>query len=153
MGTLSLQCVLLISTVGTNPIMDVPRDRCDLIEVNHFHDENGRRVFDQVIFYEWSPRDGRHQVQAWRLLKSQAQKPRYVFETGEYVATWHDGQTLREVRSFAARESWTQHDPELMEREFLPKEKRKELAKLGAGSGRRKPAQPTAVPTSEVAQN
>ena len=27
------------------------------------------------------------------------------------------------------RETWTQYDPELVEREFLPKERRKELRK------------------------
>lgn len=130
MGTISLQLVLLLAAVGSSPIEDIPCDRVDLIEVNHFHDDQGRLVFDQVIFYEWSPTQGRHQVQAWRLLKSAAQKPRADFQTGEFVATWQDGETLREVRASSARESWTQFDPELVEREFLAKEKRKDLAKI-----------------------
>jgi hypothetical protein len=149
MGTLSLPSILLLAAVGSSPIQDVPCDRVDLIEVNHFHDDQGRLVFDQVIFYEWCPRRGRHQVQAWRLLKTPAQKPRRDFATGEYVATWHDGETLREVRAPAARESWTQYDPELVEREYLPKEKRKDLVKLRPPV-RRTPAEPSSV-TTEVA--
>ena len=31
------------------------------------------------------------------------------------------------IESESMRESWTQYDPELAEREYLPKEKRKEL--------------------------
>jgi hypothetical protein len=30
------------------------------------------------------------------------------------------------------RETWTQYDPELLEREFLPKERRRELRNLAA---------------------
>ncbi len=130
MGTLSLQCVLLLAAVGSNPIETFPCDRVDLIEVNHFHDDQGRLVFDQLIFYEWSPQKGRHQVQAWRLLKNSNQKPRRDFASGEYVSTWLDGDTFREVRAPAARETWTQYDPELVEREHLAKEKRKDLAKV-----------------------
>ena len=153
MGTLSLQCVLLLSTVGTNPIEDVPRDRIDLIEVNHFHDDQGRLVFDQVIFYEWSPEKGRHQVQAWRLLKNSGQKPRRDYQTGEYVASWLDGEMLREVRGRTMRESWTQYDPELVEREHLAKEKRKELTKSRTTLPRKPKAEPVSTPTTEVAKN
>jgi len=153
MGTLSLQCVLLVATVGSNPIEDVPCDRVDLIEVNHFHDDQGRLVFDQVIFYEWSPGEGRHQVQAWRLLKNAAQKPRRDFKTGEYVATWHDGELLREVRAPAARESWTQYDPELVEREHFAKERRKDLARLRAPIAKRAKAADPSTTTTEVARN
>ena len=153
MGTLSLQCVLLLSTVGSNPIEDVPRDRIDLIEVNHFHDDQGRLVFDQVIFYEWSPEKGRHQVQAWRLLKSASQKPRRDYRTGDYVATWLDGETLGEVRAATMRETWTQYDPELVEREHLAKEKRKDLAKVRAPLPRRAKTADPSTPSTEVAKN
>jgi hypothetical protein len=151
MGTLSLPSILLLSAVGITPIEDVPCDRIDLIEVNHFHDDQGRLVFDQVIFYEWSQEKGRHQVQAWRLLKNASQKPRRDFQTGEYVATWLDGETLREVRAPTIRESWTQYDPELVEREHLPKEKRKDLTKVVTPAPRRpKGAEP--VGATEIAK-
>ena len=38
----------------------------DLIEVNHFYDENGKRVFDQLIFWDWKPAEAAHRVRAWR---------------------------------------------------------------------------------------
>ena len=108
---------------------DVTSDEVDLIEVNHFYDEHGRLVFDQVIFYDWSTSDGRYQVCAWRLLKTPAQVP-YRHWSGEgFVTTWHDGDVLRRVSGKSFRETWTQFDPELVERDFLPKDRRRELRK------------------------
>jgi len=40
---------------------------------------------------------------------------------------WQDGEQIRHLRSKSIRETWTQYDPELIEREYLPKERRKEL--------------------------
>ncbi len=53
-----------------NPVDDVARDRVDVIEINHFYDEQGRLVFDQTIFYDWSPDHSRYMVRAWRLVKN-----------------------------------------------------------------------------------
>jgi hypothetical protein len=143
---------LWAATIGTNPIDDVPRDRVDLIEINHFHDDHGRLVFSQVIYYEWSPEHGRHQVQAWRLLKSSQQRPTRDFASGDYVSAWIDGGVLREVRSSTMRETWTQYDPELVEREHLAKEKRRDLAKVRTPTVRRsKTAESTTA--SDVAKN
>jgi hypothetical protein len=111
------------------PTNDVAHDVVDLIEVNHFYDEHGRLVFDQVIFYDWCGSQCRYQVRAWRLLKTPAQVPQKNFHTGEYETVWHDGDVLRRVRAKSFRESWTQHDPELRERDYLPKDKRAELYK------------------------
>ena len=130
MGSLSLTSVLLLAAVVSNPPDANPHDELDLLEVNHYHDDQGRMVFDQLIFYEWSPEQGRHQVRAWRLLKSDTQRPRYDFPSRQYVVRWYDGEILREVRAAAYRETWTQHDPELAERQFLAKEKRKELSAI-----------------------
>lgn len=102
-------------------------ERCDVMELNHFYDEQGRLVFDQVVFYDWSPRDERHQVRAWRLFKSRDQVPRRDWSGGGYVAVWFDGELLRRVRAQSCCETWTQFDPELVEREKLPKERRLEL--------------------------
>jgi hypothetical protein len=40
---------------------------------------------------------------------------------------WQDGEQIRHIYSKSIRETWTQYDPELVEREYLPKERRKEL--------------------------
>ena len=114
------------------PREDVARESVDLIELNHFYDEHGRLVFDQVIFYDWSSADARYNVRAWRLVKNPAQLPQRDWSTGYFSAMWQDGEQLRHVQSQSFRETWTQYDPELVEREYLPKERRKELRTVKA---------------------
>ncbi len=121
------------------PREEVAEDEMDLIEVNHFHDDNGRLVFSQVIFYEWAqvdPSKGggwRYQVRAWRMLKVTAQIPRRDHTNGGYVTIWHDtqnGDVMRKVKAQCFRETFTQYDPELIEREFLAKDKRRDLRRI-----------------------
>jgi len=105
----------------------VASEQVDLVEVNHFYDDQGRHVFDQVIFYDWAEGHSRHMVRAWRLVKNPAQLPQRNWKDGTYSAIWHDNEVLRKVQAKSMRESWTQYDPELVEREFLAKEKRRDL--------------------------
>lgn len=119
----------IVVALGLNPTEDVAREKVDLMEVNHFYDEQGRLVFDQVIFYDWSPEHSRHMVRAWRLVKNPTQLPERDWREGGYLAVWQDGEIVRRVQAASMRESWTQYDPELVEREFLPKDRRKELRK------------------------
>jgi hypothetical protein len=153
-------CATLVS-FGIAPREDVAREAVDLIELNHFYDEHGRLVFDQVIFYDWSLTDARYNVRAWRLVKNPAQLPSRDWTTGGYSAMWQDGEQLRHVQSKSFRETWTQYDPELVEREYLPKEKRKELrivraarpASSAVGSQAPRPPEPprdTQPPTATV---
>ena len=130
MSTTSAPIALFLASVCLNPVDDVATDRVDLVELNHLYDEQGKHVFDQIIFYDWSARSGRYNVCAWRLLKHPHQVPHWDSKTGRYVALWRDGRLLRKVQAKTMRESWTQHDPELIERAFLPKEQRRELQKL-----------------------
>jgi hypothetical protein len=118
--------------VSLTPLEDVASDQVDLVEVNHFFDERGKQVFDQVIFYDWCPAMSRYQVCAWRLLKSQGQYPVKNWERGDWTCVWHEGDVLHEVRSASFRETWTQYDPELVERDYLPKDKRRGLFKPAA---------------------
>ena len=117
----------IVVALGLSPQEDVAREEVDLMEVNHFYDEQGRLVFDQVIFYDWSPEHSRYMVRAWRLVKNPAQLPQRDWKDGGYAAVWQDGEVLRHVHGDSVRETWTQYDPELIEREYLPKEQRKEL--------------------------
>jgi hypothetical protein len=66
------------------------------------------------------------------MVKKPNQLPQRNWTDGAYTAIWIDGEVLREVRAGSMRESWTQYDPELIEREFLPKEKRRELRTVSA---------------------
>jgi hypothetical protein len=140
-----MHAVLLFLLCGVTPIENSVQDEVDLVEINHFHDEKGRLVFDQIIFYDWCPIQHRYNVRDWRLLKNMGQIPVRDWRTGQFVAVWHDFKeknVLRTVRAASVRESWTQYDPELVEREFLAQEKRRELTKLAVRSDR---AAPTAA--------
>lgn len=119
--------MILLILLGILPVDAVTRESVDLIETNHFYDEHGRLVFDQVIFYDWSHGDARYQVRAWRLVKNPNQLPVRDWSNGGYTALWQDGEVLRKVHAPAVRESYLQYDPELIEREYLPKERRREL--------------------------
>ena len=133
-----MHLLLAILPLGTVPApCPATVDRCDLMELNHFYDEQGRLVFDQVIFYDWSDDDARHMVRAWRLVKHPSQLPQRDWSGGGYAAVWQDGEVLRHVRAKFFRETWTQYDPELDEREHLPKERRKELSRPAALTVRR----------------
>jgi hypothetical protein len=124
-------CLLTLCAlaVGLQPDDCVVHDRVDLIEINHFFDENGEAVFDQVIFYHWSVQQASFHVCAWRLLKTPTQVPHRDWKRGGFVSRWQDGDQLREVRARSVCETWTQHDPEQLERRELPKEARRELSK------------------------
>lgn len=121
--------VLALLLLAILPREDVAEDRVDVVEVNHFYDCEGRLVFDQLIFYDWCPRAERHQVRAWRLMKTPSQLPQRNWGGVGYLAVWQDGEVLRRVHAASLRETWTQYDPELLEREWLAKEKRRELHK------------------------
>lgn len=130
MGTTTFTWAISLALLGLSPPEYVATDRVDVIEVNHFYDEHGKLVFDQILYYEWSAAQSRYNVRAWRLLKSPAQVPQRDWERGDFVARFYDGDALREIRAATVRESWTQYDPELIEREYLPKEQRRELRTL-----------------------
>ena len=127
MSSLSTAAILFLSAVGSDPHAAITTDRVDLVELNHFYDDQGRLVFDQLIFYEWSSDDARYQVRAWRLVKNGAQLPQRNLQGKGYDCLWQDGDALLQVHTSALRESWTQYDPELIEREYLPKDRRREL--------------------------
>lgn len=120
--------IIALSLAAILPQPDgVTRDVCDLIEVNHFFDEQGRLVFQQAIFWDWSDDEGRYNVRAWRLVKEPAQLPQRDWRAGGYFALWQDGELIRRVQAGAIRETWTQFDPEILERDYLPAERRQPL--------------------------
>jgi hypothetical protein len=102
----------------------VAEQQVDLIELNHFIDQDGREVFRQVLFYDWSDRHRRYIVRAWRLVKSESQLPRRRWAPACYQCTWHDEGLLREISAPAFRETWTQQDPERQNRKIVPEEER-----------------------------
>jgi hypothetical protein len=130
MSYLSLIAGLLLIGIVSGTDQDtgaITRQRVDLIELNHFVDDEGREVFRQVIFYDWSREHHRFHVRAWRLIKSESQLPVRSWNPQKYQCTWHDGGLLRQVWAAKMRETWSQRDPERVNRAMLAEDQRKPL--------------------------
>lgn len=127
MSMLSFAHACSLVCCATVPAVETVTDMVDLVEVNHFYDDQAQPVFDQVIFYEWSDEHNRFQIRAWRLVKNPSQLPTRNWSTGGYKMIWNDGSVMRNVQAAAMRETWTQYDPEMRERAYFPKEHRREL--------------------------
>src|SRR6056297_3593218 len=125
MTTLFSLCVLAVSGLNTP---DGPADqgtvRVDLIELNHFLDDEGREVFRQLIFYDWSPEQQRFLVRGWRLVKSPEQLPKQTWKPRGHHVSWRENGSLRRVESGQYQETWTQRDPEKENRRWLPEDQR-----------------------------
>ncbi|QDT09294.1 hypothetical protein [Stieleria marina] len=117
---------LLVISVAPDAIEapSVARQRVDMIELNHFIDDQGREVFRQVIFYDWSKPEKQFHVRAWRLIKKPSQLPERRWNPDQYQCTWHDEGILRHVWAPSMRETWTQRDPERVNRALLPEDQR-----------------------------
>jgi hypothetical protein len=129
--------MLLWLLIAVVPVDEALRDHVDLIEINHVYNDLGQPVFDQLIFWEWCSAAARWQVRAWRMAKGAGidravPLPERDWQRGGYVLLWRDGDRLRIVRAAAVRETWTQYDPEMVEREVWPVDRRRGL-RMGHG--------------------
>lgn len=137
--------LILLLALSVGPEDDILRDTVSVQEYNHFYDEKGKLVFDQIIYYEWQPyavmredEEGkqwpesgwRYQVVDWRLCRGTGNEiPEYNHRLGRWVAVFKDGEAIRRIESASFRETWTQVDPELAERSWLDKDRRRKLKK------------------------
>lgn len=98
---------------------------CDLMELNHYHDHEGRQVFDQLIFWEWCETEDVYRVMAWRLVNDKDDAPVTCNHTSKLWSTsWRDGSIRREMVSTLFKESWTQIDPERADKAKHPEQYR-----------------------------
>lgn len=107
-------------------------DNVDVVEINHCYGGDGEKRFTQTIFWEWRNLypEGDYIVVDWRIVKDQPQPhPRKDYSKGGYTLIWNDQGTWRRVRSVSMRETWTQYDPELDNRQIFPTAKRRGLTK------------------------
>lgn len=120
----------------------VAKEHVDLIELNHFYDELGRHVYDQVIFYEWAPDTCEHYVRAWCLVDPK-ETPNCTPRQNHRDQRWHvrwfdrDNRVVREVDSLHFRESSTQTDPERLNKKKLDEKLRVALIQVPARNDRR----------------
>lgn len=119
--------MMLLALMSIVPVETTVEDRADVLFVEHFYDEQGRLVFDQLVPLAWNRHSERYDVIAWRLIKSRGMVPERDWQSGGYVVRFNDGETTRIIRADSVREEWNQHDSELQQRAILPKEYRREL--------------------------
>jgi hypothetical protein len=103
---------LVLSTATPEPV------RVEAVEINHYHDANGNPVFSQLILRRWlrlSTGSG-HRVEDWRLIKS-ANPLTITSKRGRKQIVFTDDGILRVIEVAKIRETWTQYDPEVVDRE------------------------------------
>jgi hypothetical protein len=147
MGQAVLMCWLL-GSVSASSGSSLVREEVDLIEVNHFHDELGRHVYDQVVFYGWSAAAGDYHVRGWCLLDDPARWPRRNKGSGLYQVIWHDRdqRVQRQIVSRHYTETWTQVDPERVNKRLLDEKHRTSLVRAPARLPRQDVASVTNAP-------
>lgn len=121
--------LLVAATVSLVPFAPVVTDHADVVEINYCYDGEANLVLSQVIFWRWNPKQNAYRVFAWRLLKTASQVPWRSSERDGYVTVWIDGETMRRVTTSAVRYTWSQYDPELHDRRFLPPRHRRGLSR------------------------
>jgi hypothetical protein len=112
-----MMIAFILSTILSTQTQHTVSDRVDLIELNHYHNEQGQHAFSQVIFWHRAPETGWMQVRAWCMVDDQnvcTRRPHRDYETGLYRVEWNDTEkkVQRKITSQSFRESWSQLDPE-----------------------------------------
>jgi hypothetical protein len=156
-GTIVGNAALLLCTVlaiGSNGQSPVVREEVDMIEVNHFHDDLGRHVYDQVIFYGWCKSAGDYHVRAWCLLDDPSRWPTRNHRSGYYHVYWYDRdqRVQREVFAKHYSETWTQVDPERINKRLLDEKHRTALYRP-ANRSQREPVANVARNNTQVPAN
>ena len=127
-GALSI-AIFIVAAIAPNAHRrsNVTKAKVDLVELNHFLDDHGREVFRQVVFFDWSSDNRQFEVRAWRLIKHPSQLPRPIGDDVGYLIQWQDKSITRKVIARSMRETWSQQDPERVNRQLLPENQRRPL--------------------------
>ena len=96
----------------------------EVVELNHVYDDEGRRVFSQVILWDWCARDSSHHVRDWAYVD----KPPYAKVSGN-TAYVPSGRGVQVIKGRAVRETWSQYDREAMDRAEVPERLRNRVIK------------------------
>lgn len=121
---------ILLSFAATIPNQGFVVDEVELVEWNHYYDGQGRHVFEQLIFWDWNGKKGKHEIVDWRMYKHHGMIPIKDERDGMYKVIWHDaahGGGWRRVNAKYFRKTFTQYDPELEERKTLAVGDRRKL--------------------------
>lgn len=113
--------LLLLGHVSHDPVI---ADRVDMIELNHVFDVRGEHVLDQVIFWDWEGDNGWH-IAAHHYDPESIERPQRSGDAWLYV--WHARSAFRMVEAPMFRETWSNYDPEIAERDRRPECERRGL--------------------------
>lgn len=131
--------ILLLTYVSSYQANGTIATYVDAIELNHVYDCKAQHIYDQIIFWERSPTNGKMYVRAWCLADESQdgtgwanRRPCLNHTTGQYQVDWHDSDAkiLRKITSGVLRESWTTNDPERDNQKILAVGLRFALPKL-----------------------
>lgn len=87
--------MLMWIALSINDPLEV-QDRFDLLELNHYHNENGQPTFVQLILWDWNPSVGRYVSQGYVMLDDAIQKtPEGKKRWDEKVAKFLENKTLQ----------------------------------------------------------
>ncbi len=120
---LAAAVLVAVLSMGADNDRIILTESVDVVEVNHFYDLDGKLVLDQLLFYRWNV--NHHQLIDWRLIKSPECLP--VRHGSRWECIWVNGTQLRRIRCASYRETWTQFDPEVVDRDVLPTDYRQKL--------------------------
>jgi hypothetical protein len=94
-------------------------DCVDLAEVNHFHGDDGKLVFTQLIFWDWCNTRKRYVVRQWQIVDDQS-----AYSAQRIGGTWkvryfdREHQMIRIVTAKFFRSTFTDIDPERVDRDM-----------------------------------
>ena len=112
----------LLFLIAIVPVNDgITRDFCERFEDNNYFDCEARLVFTQLI-----ARETNDDVFFWRMNKEGDMTPRR--ERGRWVLRWDDQGVQREVWARSYDVTFTQYDPEVEQRNWLPVTERRTLS-------------------------
>lgn len=101
-------------------------DHVDLIERNHVVClKTGGDRLDQIIYWRWDNVTHGHRVVAWRMTRDRTSL--LVRRGNGWRESWSDGEYRREIYARRYLETWTEHDPEVADRDVLAVEWREGL--------------------------
>lgn len=95
--------------------------RCDIIEINHYvNDQTGEVNFTQVLAWDWAYDYHRRQCEGWKLVHRW-----HRTKTGIVGADERGNEFTLDAPSFM--ETWTNYDPELVDRKRHPDKHRRKV--------------------------
>jgi hypothetical protein len=113
---------LLLSSAncGDDPVVSVPVHYVEVIERNTVLGWDGTPHLEQWILWGRHPDYFELQICEWWVHRGD----KVTKAGGWYVMSFWRGEQLHVIKSKGYKRSWTLHDPELISRDWLPKEKR-----------------------------